>query len=129
MNTKQIFQELKKIINNAYAPYSKFKVAAMVETNKGCFFGVNIENSSYSLTICAERVAIFNAITHGVKKINALYLLTNSSSMDVVPCGSCLQVMSEFCNKHTKVIVFNNIGKFKTHTLRALLPHSFILDK
>lgn len=124
-----MFQELNKIINHAYAPYSKFKVAAIVRTNKGDFHGVNIENAAYSHTICAERVAIDNAISHDTRQFKILYLLSNSTRTDVTPCGSCLQVMSEFVKPNFKIIVFNKLGKFKTYTLAQLLPTPFLLKK
>jgi cytidine deaminase len=129
INMQPIFQELNKIINNAYAPYSKFKVAAIVETNKGNFQGVNIENASYGNTICAERVAINNAISHGAKQFKTLYLLSSSTRSDITPCGSCLQVMNEFFKPNSKIIVFNKLGKYKTYTLAQLLPTPFLLKK
>lgn len=126
---QSILQELKKNINHAYAPYSKFKVVAMVKTDKGNFFGVNVENSSYSATICAERVAITNALTNGAKKFIALYLLSNSNRNGIVPCGVCLQVMSEFFTSDSSIVVFNNLNKYKTYTLAQLFPTPFLLKK
>jgi cytidine deaminase len=126
---KNIYQTLKTTINNAYVPYSKFKVAALVETDKGNYLGVNVENASYSATICAERVAVTNAVANGAKKFSTLYLLTNSSKTDVVPCGICLQVMSEFFKANAKIIVFNKIGKHKIYLLSQLLSTPFKLQK
>jgi cytidine deaminase len=123
------FKKLQQLIKNAYAPYSKFNVAAIVSTDIGEFNGVNIENSSYSATVCAERVAIFNAIANGAKKFNTLYLLTSSNKDNIVPCGMCLQVMSEFFDMNTKIIVSNKLGKSKNYTLKQLLPKAFKLEK
>ncbi|MDR3257629.1 MAG: cytidine deaminase [Mycoplasmataceae bacterium] len=121
------YQELKKIINNAYAPYSKFKVAATVETDKGWFNGVNVENSSYPTSMCAERNAINNAITHGAKKFKNLYLLSSSKANDVTPCGACRQVINEFFPSNANIYVYSSDGKVKTYTVKELLPYGFKL--
>jgi cytidine deaminase len=119
------YQKLQKIIKNAYAPYSKFKVAAILETDAGDFLGVNVENASFSLTICAERSAITNAITHGAKDFKKLYLLTSSTKQTITPCGACRQVMAEFANANMPIYVYNNAGKSKKYTLKQLLPCTF----
>ncbi|MDZ4677221.1 MAG: cytidine deaminase [Oligoflexia bacterium] len=85
-----------RAMKKAYAPYSEFQVGCVVVGNSGQeYIGCNIENASYGATICAERIAIGQAIAHGEKKISKIYLI-NSSKMPVTPCGVCLQVMSEF---------------------------------
>ncbi|MDR2369611.1 MAG: cytidine deaminase [Mycoplasmataceae bacterium] len=127
MNSK--LQELKKIIKHAYAPYSHFKVAALLETDQGVFAGVNVENASFGLSLCAERVAIGSAITRGVKKFNALYLLSSTARMDITPCGACRQVIFELCPPHMPIYVYNNNGKVKRYTTNELLPHGFKLKK
>lgn len=117
------FQKLSKLLKNSYSPYSKFKVSAIVLSNLGEFGGVNVENASYGATICAERVAITNAITNGATKISKLYIL--SSSFTIIPCGMCLQFLSEFETKETEIIVFNKNKSFKKYYLNDLLPIKF----
>ncbi|MDR1235195.1 MAG: cytidine deaminase [Mycoplasmataceae bacterium] len=121
------YQELKKIIKNAYAPYSKFMVAALLETEKGDFIGVNVENSSYPLSMCAERNAIGAAIGGGAKNFKTLYLLSSSKKNNVTPCGACRQVISEFANGNMPVYVYSITGKYKKYTLKQLLPFAFKL--
>ena len=122
---ENIYNILKKEIKKSYSVYSNFATCALVETDKGSFIGINIENSSYSLTVCAERVAIFNAIANGAKKFKCLYLLSNSRRNDIIPCGACLQVMSEFFNSNTPIIVFNSSGKSKQYEFKDLLKITF----
>lgn len=116
------------LLKNSYSPYSNFKVASSVITKDNQFFGgVNVENSSYGLTMCAERNAIFNAISNGIKKENIDYLiLVSESKKKIFPCGACLQVLSEFLGEDTDVIIQenNNISIYK---LKSLIPFSFKL--
>ncbi len=121
----QIYSQLKKELNNSYSPYSKFKTAALVVTDKGNYLGCNIENASYSLTNCAERSAIFNAISNGAKQFKKLYLISSSNKLDVIPCGSCLQVMAEFFKPITPIVVYSNSGKVVSYQLKDLLPKTF----
>ena len=117
--------------SNAYNPYSKFAVGAAVLTNSGQIFsGCNIENASYGLTICAERVAIFHAVSAGASKIVELavscqptHLTANGEGM--MPCGACLQVMAEFGSPDL-IIHVDNVGTYK---LKELLPHAFFLSQ
>jgi cytidine deaminase len=123
------FLELKTIIKNAYAPYSHFKVAALVETDKGTFYGVNVENASFPLSMCAERNAISNAVANGVKKIKSLHLLSSTNRIDVTPCGACRQVIFELCPKNMPIYVYNLKGDVKKYTVQQLLPCGFKLHK
>lgn len=108
----------------AYAPYSKFAVGAAVLTaDERIFTGANVENASYGLTICAERVAIFNAVTQCKLDITAIAIVTDGTE-GAFPCGACRQVMAEF-GLDIKVIVGNTTGKYLETTVRELLPHSF----
>jgi cytidine deaminase len=110
---------------NAYAPFSEFKVGAAVLTAKGHIFsGCNIENSSYGLTICAERVAIFKAVSVGERKIEAVLVYADTTKL-TLPCGACLQVISEF--SENPEIVLSNGRSTKTYRLRELLPLGFRL--
>ncbi len=115
---------LKNLITKAYAPYSNFKVAAVVEGENGEFAGgVNVENASYGLTVCAERIATFNYISNGFKNPKKVYLYCDSEDF-VTPCGACRQVLSEF-NPEMEITVFNNKDDFKTFKLNELLPERF----
>ena len=125
MIMSDMFQKLKQLLTNSYSPYSNFKVSAIVDTDIGEFAGVNIENSSFGATICAERNAIFNAISNGAKNFNKLSILTSSTEDNIVPCASCLQVMSEFFKPDTKIEVFNINGKSKEYSFKQLLPVAF----
>jgi cytidine deaminase len=124
---------------NAYAPFSKFKVGAAVLTANGRIFsGCNIENSSFGLTICAERVAIFKAVSAGQLDIKAVAVFAEPPQSAIVnrkspipgltpPCGACLQVISEF--SENPEIVLSNGRSTKTYRLRQLLPHGFTLTQ
>lgn len=120
-----IYQDLKKLLKNSYSPYSKFATAAIVETDKGKFYGVNIENASYGATICAERNAIFNAITNKAKKFKKLHLISNSKRRDIIPCAMCLQVMTEFFSPNTPIDVYNINGELTSYQLKDLMPYYF----
>jgi cytidine deaminase len=122
--SKLLVQAAKEAQKNAYAPYSKFKVgAALLTTDNKITLGCNIENASYGLTVCAERVAIFKAVSEGYKKFKAIAVVTSDGSY---PCGACLQVMAEFAPNLT-VIISNGKGKTKTLKLKQLLTSPFKL--
>jgi len=127
MNKKQAYKQLldyaQQISKNSYSPYSKFKVGAAVlcEDNK-VFCGTNVENASYGLSICAERVAIFTAIANGCKKIEAIAIYSKKGN--VTPCGACRQVILEF-SKNADVIYNVDEKNFKVIKISKLLPKSF----
>ncbi|MBR3654920.1 MAG: cytidine deaminase [Elusimicrobia bacterium] len=127
MNKKQAYKQLldyaKQASENSYSPYSKFKVGAAVlcEDNK-VFCGTNVENSSYGLSMCAERVAIFTAVANGCKKIKAVAIYSKKG--DVTPCGACRQVISEF-SKTADIIYNTKQDKFLITKISSLLPKSF----
>ena len=125
INQQKVYKELLQIIKNSYSPYSKFETAAIVETDKGFFKGVNVENASYGAGVCAERNAIFNAITLGAKKFKSMYVISSSPRDDIVSCGLCLQVMAEFFEPTTPIYFFNINGKCKKYTFKQFLPYSF----
>jgi cytidine deaminase len=111
----------------AYSPYSKFKVGCCIETSDGLFFtGCNIENASYSATLCAERTAFSKAVSVGHLKFKKVWL--SSSSPEVItPCGVCLQFMGEFLAPQTEIVCSNKNGKKKrTFKFKDLLPQTFI---
>lgn len=108
---------------NAYAPYSKFKVGAAVETADGHIFtGCNVENASYGLTCCAERNAVFAAIGSGARSFKALCVVADTEE-PVAPCGACRQVLAEF--PFEKIILANCKGLTKVMTVAELLPYGF----
>jgi cytidine deaminase len=112
---------------NAYAPFSKFKVGAAVLAGSGkVYAGANVENSSYGLTICAERSAVSAAVSAGERRIKAALVYTNTKEL-TPPCGACRQVLFEF-GPGMEVVVTNG-RRFETHSLSALLPVGFRLKK
>ena len=107
----------------AYAPYSGFAVGAAVEAESGRIYsGCNVENASLGLTVCAERIAIFNAVSAGETKLRRLLVVANSAG-PVSPCGACRQVMQEF--NLSEVILCNVAGNCRMLTLSELLPYGF----
>ena len=99
-----LFSEAKKIAEKAYAPYSMFRVgAALLCENGQIVTGVNVENRSFGLTICAERSAVCTAVAQGQKRFLALAIYTPDSEEPIGPCGACRQVISEFMNSEAPV--------------------------
>lgn len=122
-------KSLTKIANDmlemAYVPYSKFPVGAALLTKDGKIFsGCNIENASYSLTNCAERTAIFKAISEGIRDFEKLIVTANTTG-PVSPCGACRQVIAEFCEPGMPVILTNITGDVFETTVDELLPGAF----
>mgnify|MGYP000282918513 CR=1 FL=1 len=109
---------------HAYAPYSNFKVGAALLTKNGKIYtGSNVENASYGLTICAERVALFKAVSEGEREFKAIAIVTSSKD-PIPPCGACRQVLAEFSKD--LLIVSQSIDKKKKRWfLNELLPESF----
>jgi len=120
----ELFKAALEVQKNAYVPYSDFPLGAAVLTEKGeIYTGANIENASFGLTNCAERSAIFNAVSHGQKDIKAL-LLVSSTEKPVTPCGACRQVIKEFADD-IEVVMMTNKGKEITMTSSEMLPGAF----
>lgn len=115
----------REVSKKSYAPYSKFNVGASVLTDKGIFSGTNVENASYGLTNCAERSAIFTAVSHGAKKIFAIVIFTPTKKA-TSPCGACRQVIAEFGKSCLVRSVFLN-GKTVDQKIDSLLPGAFRL--
>lgn len=110
--------------SRAYTPYSKFKVGAAVLTNDNRIYGGNnIEISSYSPTICAERTAIFKAISEGETQIKKIAIV--GSVPYTYPCGVCRQVISEFCCEDLQIIIAKNPSDYKIYSMDDLLPYRF----
>ena len=107
----------------AHSPYSKAKVGAAIVTEDGTVFqGCNVENSSFGGTVCAERVAIWKAVSEGHKKIKQVYVYTEPGWP---PCGMCLQVMTEFASADLQVTIGNKSGQETVKKLSELLPFAF----
>ena len=114
-----------KAKEKAYAPYSNFRVGAALLADGKIFTGFNIENASYSLTVCAERVAAINAFVDGSKNFKKIAIASDGENF-ILPCGACLQFLAEF-SKDMEVILVNNKGESKVTTLKELLPSPFSL--
>ncbi len=109
----------------AYAPYSQFRVGAVVECADGrVFTGCNVENSSYGLTICAERVALGRAISDGATEFIRVVVIADAHS-PVPPCGACRQVILELCGGEAEIVMANLQGKVESRTAGELLPAAF----
>lgn len=122
---EKLLEHARAARENAYCPYSGFKVGAAVITSDGTIFsGSNIENSSYGLTICAERVAVFKAVSSGKKGIAAI-AISSSSNTPAYPCGACRQVLSEF---NLKMAIYLDHDP-KRYSLSALFPNAFSKDQ
>ncbi|MEA1971900.1 MAG: cytidine deaminase [Candidatus Cloacimonadota bacterium] len=125
MKNKELIEIAKQASKYAYVPYSGFQVGAALLTNSGKIFsGCNVENASYSQTICAERNAIFQAVAKGEKDFQRIAIFVNSDKI-FSPCGACRQVMAEF-SPDMEVIIVNNNKVIET-TMTELLPLKFEL--
>lgn len=118
-------EKLIKLLENSYAPYSKMHFACIVETKDGNFYeGVNIENASYGGTICAERNAINNAVSHGEREFKALYLMTSSEDI-CYPCNLCKQTFLEFFDENVIFNVMTKNGKMEIKTFEEIMNTKF----
>ena len=111
----------------SYSPYSKFKVGAAIKLKKGKYImGANVENVSYSLSMCAERVAIYKMISEGYTKDDIIEMaVVADTKAPIAPCGACRQVMLELLNKDTKIILSNLNNDVKEVTVGDLIPYGF----
>ena len=113
-----------KVRENAHAKFSNFKVGAALHAPSGKIFsGCNIENATYGLTLCAERVAIFKAISEGERRFDSIAVVTDTDSL-TPPCGACRQIIWEFCGD-VPVIMANLKGKVLQEKMSTLLPRAF----
>lgn len=120
-------EELIKLLDKAYAPYSKFHVACMIETKDGKFIpGVNVENASYGATICAERNAITTAISMGYKKgdFKSIYIMVSGDKLSK-PCFMCRQVIIEFFDKNSEIVLMGKDGKMEKYLVSDVCPYPF----
>lgn len=127
----ELVREALRARENSYSPYSGFAVGAAVVTKTGQIYrGCNIENSAYGPTICAERTAIFKAVSEGIREFEAIAIVGGQAGKEpeeyCAPCGVCRQVMSEFCDTDMPVYLYNG-KEVKAYTLGELLPLAFEL--
>lgn len=122
-------------MQNSYSPYSHYKVGAAAIGESGAVYtGTNVENASYGLTICAERAAIFNAVSHGETRLQAMVLVSQPQNLDQInsPCGACRQVMAEFGPADMPVyiadIIDGKVARVTHKKLKDFLPYAFTPD-
>lgn len=132
MDVKELALTAIKAMNAAYAPYSGYRVGAALLTASGrVYTGCNIENASYTPTVCAERTAIFKAVSEGEREFAMLAVAGGKDGVITgvfPPCGVCRQVLAEFCSPEMPIILVKNAdGNGEIHTLGELLPLSFTL--
>ncbi len=109
---------------NAFAPYSKFRVGAAIEDIDGRIHtGCNVENATYGLTVCAERVALLKAISEGVRQFRRVAIAADTDAL-TPPCGACRQILWEFCDD-VQIVLVNLHGQTETHRLKDLFPKPF----
>lgn len=126
MNKKNLRDLAIDASTRAHSPYSKAKVGSAIEMEDGTIYqGCNIENSSFGGTVCAERVAIWKAVSEGHKKVKKIYVYTEAGWP---PCGICLQVMTEFASGDLEIVMGDKSGKENTKKLKELLTHAFTSD-
>ncbi len=129
MKSETLLEVASKVAEKAYSPYSEYKVGAALLCADGTVFtGCNVENSSYGLTNCAERTAIFSAITAGHRDFVALAVAAIGEHMPY-PCGACRQVLKEFCREEFSVYIAkaDALDDYEVISLAELLPHGFHL--
>lgn len=129
MNILKLIEEAYEAKKYSYAPYSHFHVGAALLTEDGRIYkGCNIENAAYSPTNCAERTAIFKAVSEGVKSFSAIAIVGDKEEY-LAPCGVCRQVMAEFCDAEKFQIILAKSGEdYKIYSLKELLPEGFGAD-
>lgn len=124
MEDKVLVEKAREGMKNSYSPYSNFKVGAAIVTSTGeVFTGCNIENSSFGVSNCAERTALFKAVSEGHKRFSKIAIISDSKD-HTAPCGVCRQALSEF-SLNIEVILANTNGDYIKKTLKELLPLAF----
>ena len=126
MKYRELYEKACDMLPGAYAPFSKFKVGAALLSKSGeVFTGVNVENSSFGATICAERTAFVKAISEGEREFEAIAVV--SSEGEAWPCGICRQFMKEFCDDDFKIITGDDEDSLSVYTMDEILPEGFRL--
>lgn len=125
MDKNMLIEKAIEARSKAYVPYSKFQVgAAVLTSNDHVFLGCNVENASYGLTNCAERTAIFKAVSEGDTEIKAIAVVGDTEG-PISPCGACRQVIAEFATDETKIYLANLNGVVTESTISEILPGYF----
>lgn len=124
------FKDLKKLSDNSHSPFSKFKVSSISVFKDGSEFrGVNLESASFPVTICAEKSSISAAISSGKKLVDLrevhVYGRTLKKEVEIFPCGSCRQLISE-ARHNVDVYIYKKTGEYKVHKIKDLIPYSFL---
>ena len=136
MDKKALIDQAIEMTARSYAPYSKFHVgAALLGKDGKIYTGCNVENAAYGPSNCAERTAVFKAVSEGCREFEAIAIVggpEDESGKPAIkdfcpPCGVCRQVLAEFCDKDFKILLTNGAGEIKEFTLGQLLPESFSL--
>ncbi len=136
MNYEELIKTATEMTKRSYVPYSHFHVgAALLDSNGKVWTGCNIENAAYGPSNCAERTAVFKAVSEGARSFEAIAIVGGPEDENgkvqiqdfCPPCGVCRQVLSEFCDREFKIILANGNGEQKVLTLAELLPESFSL--
>lgn len=127
MDASELVNLARGALEFSYSPYSNYRVgAALLAADGSVITGTNIENASLGLTICAERTAIFKAVSQGIREFTSLAVIADTPTL-ALPCGACRQVMAEF-NPDLELVLANLRGGFRVFSLRTLLPHPFLPD-
>lgn len=125
LEIKNLLRMANDAMDRSYAPYSGYNVGACLKGVSGAYYlGCNIENAGFSPTNCAERTALFKAVSEGERQFEALAVISNGEQT-TLPCGVCRQVLVEFCDADMPIICANRAGKYQIYSLGELLPHAF----
>ena len=128
---EKLIKKAIEMLNFSYAPYSNFHVGAALLTSEGeIYTGCNIENAAYGPSNCAERTAIFKAVSEGKKEFEAIAVVGGKNGKIenfCPPCGVCRQVLAEFCKKDFEIVLAKSTNEYKIMTIEQLLPESFSL--
>jgi cytidine deaminase len=127
LTDKELTQLALAAAEQSHSPYSHFSVGAALVADGEVFFGANIENRSYGVTVCAERTAVFTAVATGKKRFEKLAVASPNKEF-ITPCGACRQVLSEFCDD-LKILLVNSEGQIQKTTLKKLYPRPFARKK
>ena len=126
----ELINAARQALKNAYSPYSGYKVGAALLTGDGKIFtGCNIENGSYGATNCAERTAVFKAVSEGERCFSAFAIAAEDGESIAFPCGICRQVISEFCPPETPILIYDGKGSVYNAELGELIPYAFDFKK
>ena len=132
MTDNQLLQAAKDAMQNAYAPYSDYRVGAALLCEDGTIYtGCNIENASFGVTNCAERTALFKAVSEGRRTFTAIAVVGGKDGICTdfaMPCGACRQALSEFCDGTFRIVLGTDDGQVQVYTLAELLPGAFRLE-